>query len=428
MSARNRFKETEIGWIPEEWEVKPLRSLTTKTQTVNPAAKPDEPFEYIDVSSVSNESFRITGSTTIRGADAPSRARKEVQASDVLFATVRPTLRRVALVPPHLHGQVASTAFCVVRANQTVADPTFLYFSLLTDNLIAQLAELERGANYPAVTDGNVLDQLIVAPPLPEQRAIAWVLGKIQAAVEAQENIIATLRELKQATMAKLFREGLRGEPLKETEIGEMPQSWEVMRLGEVVTTAQYGLSVRGERIGQYPILRMNCLVEGRVTFDDLQFVNLDDETYQRFRLNDGDLLFNRTNSIDLVGKTGVFHGDRPTVFASYMIRLIVNHEMIDPDYLNCFLNLDSTQAALKGLATRGVSQSNISATRLREFFIPLPLLDEQREIANTADAIAKRKALAERKHAALQALFKTMLHQLMTGQIRVKDLGVSSG
>jgi type I restriction enzyme S subunit len=77
---------------------------------------------------------------------------------------------------------------------------------------------------------------LVPVPPLPEQRAIAAVLSKIQAAVEVQDKIVATLKELKAATMAKLFREGLRGEPLKQTEIGEIPESWGVVQLAELCT------------------------------------------------------------------------------------------------------------------------------------------------------------------------------------------------
>lgn len=215
------------------WDAVPLRLLCLETTTIDPTKTPDKVFEYVDVSAISNELWKVVSSARHTGATAPSRARKLVRAEDVIFATVRPTLKRVALVPQDLDGQVVSTAFCVLRADRIKADPRFIYYSLLTEDFINRVSNLERGASYPAVTDNDVLQQEIVVPPLPEQRAIASVLSKIQMAVEVQEKIVTTLKELKATTMAKLFREGLRGEPLKQTEIGEIPESWEVVHLGE---------------------------------------------------------------------------------------------------------------------------------------------------------------------------------------------------
>jgi len=300
-------------------------------------------------------------------------------------------------------------------ARPEVVDPAFLYYALRAVPLES------RGYNRHF----NLLREKVIAAPkdLREQRAIAGVLAKVQRAAGVEDRRITALKELKAATMAKVFREGLRGGPLKQTEIGQIPRTWDVITLGSGLRTAQYGLSVRGEKTGRVPILRMNCQQDGRVVFRDLQYVDLDEPTIQRFRLQDGDLLFNRTNSFELVGRTALFSGNREAVFASYLIRLQVQAEMLVPDFLNYYLNLESVQRAIKSLATRGVSQSNISASKLRTFLVPKPSLPEQWEITNAIETIARSLEPCEQRREVLDPLFQSTLQRLITGQLRVTSL-----
>ena len=263
-------------------------------------------------------------------------------------------------------------------------------------------------------------------PPISEQRAIAGVLDKLQDAVAAQQAIIDRTTELKAALTATLFTEGIRGEALKETEIGLMPKGWQTKPLGEVVSQPQYGLSIRGEATGKYPILRMNCQRNGRVEFDKLQFVDIDAKTFDAYRLRPGDILFNRTNSIDLVGRTAICESERDAVFASYLIRLQTKPDELLPVFLNHYFNWEKTQQNLKALATRGVSQSNISGGKLKTFVVPVPALDEQTEIAAALDAMDKRVGQAEKQHQLCSELFAAMLDELMTGRIRVNELDLA--
>ena len=204
------------------------------------------------------------------------------------------------------------------------------------------------------------------------------------------------------------------------TEIGEIPEHWEVVRLGEVLRTTQYGLSVRADRTGMYPMLRMNNLVDGRIDASDIKYVDLDEDNFEKFRVYKRDVLFNRTNSYELVGKTAIFDLEGDFVFASYLVRVVPDPARLLPEHLNYYLNWDDTQRRLKMLATRGVSQSNISATKLRQFVIRLPSPAEQEQIVQMLSAIDRKIEAEERRKAALQALFKAMLHQLMTDQIRL--------
>ena len=123
-----------------------------------------------------------------------------------------------------------------------------------------------------------------------------------------------------------------------------MPESWGLRPIGEFAYQLQYGLSVRGEPSGRYPILRMNCQQDGKVLLRDLQFVNVDEETAKTYRVKPGDILFNRTNSYELVGRTAIVEIETDAVFASYLVRVSVDNKRLDPRFLNHFLNWDSAQ------------------------------------------------------------------------------------
>ena len=212
----------EDNTLPADWKLAPIRTVTIRTAQRDPSKQPQKTFRYVDVSGVDNTLFKVREATPLKGSEAPSRARKDIRRDDVIFATVRPTLKRVAMIPPELDGEIASTGYCVLRANTEKITPSFLYDCLLTDWFIGAVGKLERGASYPAVRDSDVFSAEIPLPPLSEQRKIAAVLGLVQRVIEQEEQLIALTTELKKSLMHKLFTEGLRGEPQKQTEIGPL--------------------------------------------------------------------------------------------------------------------------------------------------------------------------------------------------------------
>ena len=270
--------------FPQAWQSNILGTLIEKTQTNDPRKKKsEETIKYVDVSNVSNELYKIVNYSVMKGKEAPSRAQKIIHTNDVIFATVRPTLKRVAIIPKELENEYCSTGYCVLRAGKSL-DYKFLYFYLITDFFSNYVASLQRGANYPAVRDSDVKKSTIPMPPLLEQKKIAYILSTVQKAMEQQEQILRVTQELKKALMHKLFTEGLKGEPQKQTEIGPIPESWDVFELGNCLVGTQYGLSVKGNEQGKYPILRMANQRNGKIVTLDLQYVDLSDEDFFKFR------------------------------------------------------------------------------------------------------------------------------------------------
>jgi len=385
---------------------------------VDPRTQPEA--AYIGLEHLASGRFVRIGAGT--AADVQS-SKYAFRAGDVLYGKLRPYLDKAILAEGD---GVCTTELLVLRPKEGV-DPRFVVGVVHAPTFVEHAVSGMTGVQHPRTSWGHIKTFELPAFDETEQKNIADLLWEVHDAILANEAAIDAGGNLKRAAMRTLFTRGLRGEAQKETEIGPVPENWDVVSIGDVALNTQYGLSVRGNPSGAYPILRMNCQEDGKVHYRDLQFVELDTETFEAFRVKPGDLLFNRTNSIDLVGRMAIVEDDRPAVFASYLVRLTVNDHRCDPRFLNYFMNWPATQTEIKKLASRAVGQANINATKLKTVRFPLPSLDEQREIVAILDAIDRKIDLHRRKRAVLDELFKALLHKLMTGEIRVADLDLSA-
>ena len=180
------------------WKEVSLGEICEKTETVDPRKAPEDEFDYVDVSSVSNETFTIGETQKLLGADAPSRARRQIRSGDILFATIRPTLQRIAQVPEHLDGQVCSTGYIVLRPKPTL-DARFLMHALFRPEFMGAMETLQSGASYPAVTDKQVRAQRIPLPPLEEQQRIVAVLDEVfEGLTRARDHAEANLQNARE--------------------------------------------------------------------------------------------------------------------------------------------------------------------------------------------------------------------------------------
>jgi type I restriction enzyme S subunit len=193
----------------EGWEEKMFGEVLLKTESVDPTKKPDEEFIYLDVSSVNKETKEIENASSVMGKDAPSRARKLIRTNDVIFATVRPTHSRVALITEEYNEQVCSTGYFVLRAKDFLNN-NLVYYFLLTYGFNKQMEKLQKGASYPAVNDSDVKGIIIPFPKsLKEQQTIVQKLDAFSTETKKLEAIyqqkINNLEELKKSILQKAF-------------------------------------------------------------------------------------------------------------------------------------------------------------------------------------------------------------------------------
>ncbi len=191
----------------EGWVEKKLGEICKKAQNIK-WSNDSGIKRYIDLTSVSRESLSIIDSVEIDYTNAPSRAKQIIKEGDILFATTRPTLRRVCRVSEDFNDQICSTGFCVLRSASEI-DFNFLFYNLLTDSFYSYIEPLQTGASYPAVTDSLVKAYPISFPSLPEQERIAARLDAISEKVKAlqanYDQTITLCNDLKQALLKSIF-------------------------------------------------------------------------------------------------------------------------------------------------------------------------------------------------------------------------------
>ena len=331
---------------------------------------------------------------------------------DIVYSKIRPYLRKSILV--NFEG-ICSADMYPLTARPGL-DAGYLNALILSDGFTTQAVAQQDRTGIPKLNREQLNSILVPKPPLAEQRRIAAVVSTVQTALGMQDRIVTTLKELKAATLAKLFREGLRGAPLKQTEIGEIPESWVVGRLGDHCEKPQYGYteSARNEPIGP-KFLRITDISEYGVDWNSVPYCPCTSEALRTLRLKPGDLVFARIGAT--TGKSYLITECPEAVFASYLIRVRAK-EGLDPAFLSCFFETSAYWRQIRANDGANV-KGGMNASVLTSLRCPVPLLEEQEEIAAILRKVESRLAHAARERLKLRALFESTLHLLMTGQVR---------
>lgn len=314
-----------------------------------------------------------------------------------------------------------------IRANGI--DRDFLYFYL--KEIEAYIDSLGSGAIFKAINKSQLAELPIneAGIPLPEQKKIAHILSTVQRAIEAQERIIQTTTELKKALMHKLFTEGLRNEPQKQTEIGPVPESWEVVELettGDVVYGIQAAVANNLAAVGTPILTNKNITLDGGFDLEKLNYFELKTKRHTATILQKGDILFNwRSGSKYHVGKTAYFSLDGEWVHSSFILR-IRPAQKINGRYLFYYFNYLREAEFFVKLQTYAIN-AKFNASAVNALPTAVPSRPEQDEIATVLDSVQQKIDLAEQKHRALQDLFRTLLHELMTAKTRVHEIEFST-
>jgi len=198
--------------LPDGWQMAPLRRVCQETERCNPRRNPGMVFTYVEISSISPATGRIDATNVLTSSRAPSRARKVIREGDVLVATTRPYLRKIAIVPKELDGEICTTGLCVLRPDPELLEPEWLYFICRSDEFIDELCVWMRGASYPAVTDEDVLDMQIPLPPLPEQRRLLETMTATRRTAIDLWRSMRTSAERFQALEESVLERAFRGE------------------------------------------------------------------------------------------------------------------------------------------------------------------------------------------------------------------------
>jgi type I restriction enzyme S subunit len=395
------------------WQTKTLGEVLQKTETVNPLQSPGTEFDYIDVSSISNTTFKIEATQRLKGKDAPSRARKLVRANDILFATIRPTLQRIAVVPEHLDKQVCSTGYFVLRPKPGI-DHRFVFYFLFTENFTGQMESLQKGASYPAVTDGDVKAQVIHVPSLLEQQRIVGILDQAfdsitTAKANAKKNL-QNARALFESHLQSVFTQRGEGWVVKTLE--------EVCIIGDGNHSSNYPRKDELVEAG-VPFIRATNMVVGRISGSDMRFLSPQKHAQlKKGHLKTGDILITNRGEI---GKTAIVDSDYDNANLNSQIAWLRCREGMDNKFLFHVLNSGNIQQHFES-AKSGAALQQFTIKQLKALKVPSPPTPQQETIVEQLDALSvetqRLESLCQRKHAALDALKQSLLHQAFSGAL----------
>ncbi len=293
--------------------------------------------------------------------------------------------------------------------NDEILDPHFFYYALL--NLNVPNKGYNRHYRY-------LREFSVVCPPPPEQRAIAHVLQTIQEAKFTRQREIALERERKAALMDVLFSHGTKGEPRKQTEIGEIPESWEIVGLEKVAVFTKKPRDLRYSDYSEVPFVPMELIPIAKL-FSQEFILKTNDELKSGTYFEPGDILLPKITPSFENGKQCIIK-ELPTPFGIATTEVIPIREIegvSDISYLFYYLLLPNVRISLAGKMQGTTGRQRLSKDALVNLQIPLPPLPEQRAIANVFQAIDEKIAALEREVERLDELFHAMLDELMTGR-----------
>ena len=333
---------------------------------------------------------------------------------DILYGKLRAYLDKVVIA--EMKG-ICSTDILVVTANSKTI-PRFLVYLLHTHLLIRHAVATSTGVNHPRTSWNSLGEFTFALPPLPEQHAIAHILQTIQEAKFTRQREIALEQERKAALMDHLFSHGTKGELRKQTEIGEIPESWKITRLAEAVTFTKKPRDLRYSEYNEIPFVPMELIPIAKLSSGEF-ILKTNDELKSGTYFEPGDILLPKiTPSFE--NRKQCIIKELPTPFGIATTEIIPIREVegvSDISYLFYYLLLPNVRISLAGKMQGTTGRQRLSKDALVNLQIPLPPLPEQRSIAAVFQAIDEKIAALEQEVEHLDELFHAMLDELMTGQ-----------
>lgn len=467
--------------LPPGWTWTTIGEITEPVERTDPTENPDVEFNYLDIASIDNTTYKITEPKTYLGKDAPSRARQVVLSGDILFSTVRTYLKNIAQVPPQYDKQIASTGFAVLRANTALTE-NYLFHYCLTAEFLTPLSKIQRGTSYPAVRDSDVREQPIPLAPLPEQRRIVAkieaLLTNLDAGVAALKRTQAKLKRykasvLKAACEGRLVPQDTNDEPADQllarilaerrtkweadliakgkdpkkakyeepqapdtNELPELPKGWvwaTVEQIGAVseqaVLTGPFGSNLGREDFIDVgvPLLTIGCLTDQGLNLDKAVYVSESKANeLDRYRVKSGDLLFSRMAS---VGRADIVPSRLAGSLINYhLMRLRLAATVIDASFFISYVRGSQSVVDYIKDVNHGATRDGINTEQLLNMPVILPPIAEQRRIVAEVE---RRLSVVQELDQTLNAnlaraewLRQAILKRAFAGQLVSQDPG----
>lgn len=443
------FKMTELGLLPEEWgEVKLGEVAEQRKETTNPR---DGDWKYVGLEHIDPGELHLKRygfSNEVRST------KSKFYSGDILYGKLRPYLDKGVLVD--FEG-ICSTDIIVIKTKEDLNE-TLLAYLVHINEFREYATKTMTGVNHPRTSWRTLSQFSIPLPPLPEQHAIAKVLSAVQKAKEKTDAVISATKDLKKSLMRHLFTYGpvpvkkfneldefnefnelgvnelqnaqnaqnsKNSINLKETEIGLVPEEWDVVRLGDVFNFSKKPRNLNYESVNQIPFIPMEYIPDESIYNSRFNLKATEDIKTGSFFFK-GDLLVAKITPSFENGKQCIVK-DLPTDFGYATTEVWPIHETDRGDilYLFYYLKVREIRTNIASKMEGSTGRQRVPKNVIENLKIPLPTLPTQQKIASFLSAVDEKIEKEETKKKSLDELFKSILHNLMTGKVRVNHIEV---
>ncbi len=401
---------TNVASSSTEWPTRRLGDVLLRhNEIIHPGDRNGGEATFVGLEHIEPNSGRRIGSSSIDLGKLTGR-KPTFRRGQIVYGYLRPYLNKVWIADFDGCSSVDQFAFDV---RQDLADTNYIAAFMRSETFLRRSEVVTTTGQLPRISIDAIATVSIELPPIIEQRRIATKLNALLAASDvarrAAEDRLASAKALPAAYLREVFE-------------GPMATKWESRALGEMVQgNGQYGTSERSNGEGRgLPVLGMPHIHQGRIRWRNVSFADLSQADIDKYRLEVGDILFNRTNSAELVGKTAIFDGAREAVFASYLIRYRALQGVGDPRFICAYINSRPGRNYIERHMARAVGQVNISASTMHKMPIPCPPLPEQKRLTvELSQHFAAADSLIARCHeevAVIEALPAAVLRGAFNG------------
>lgn len=360
-----------------------------------------EQSEYLMLSSknIDDDFITLDSPRFLSHSDYIAENKRTTVSEGDLLMTIVGTIGRVAIVPEELKGICLQRSVAVIKPEREVVNNRYLMYQL--QNMRPFLEKEARGVAQKGIYLKQVSQLDIKLPELEHQMQIVKVLDKASKLIFLRRQQLAKLDELVKARFVEMF--------------GTFPANpfrWSIGKIQDVVSDVRYGSSRPAVEGGKYPYLRMNNITySGELDLRDTKRIDIPDSELDKCTVRRGDVLFNRTNSKELVGKTCVYNRDELMVLAGFVIRVRIN-ERIRPEVLSAFLNMDFSKRMLIGMCKTAIGQANINAKELQNIDLYIPPIELQDQFVTLKNKIDQQKQTVQQSLEKLELLKKALMQE----------------
>ncbi|TYB90006.1 MAG: hypothetical protein FXF54_09360 [Kosmotoga sp.] len=437
ITKENGYRETELGLLPKEWVIKKLGSLLnvlrngiTMKQNKHGDGLPVTRIETISTGKINLKKVGYVNNISLEKID-----KYKLKKGDILFSHINsePYLGNSAIYYREDYVVLHGMNLLMIRVNKDKLVPYFLNFLFNHYRKKRNFIKLaSRAVNQSSINQGKLKQLLIPLPPLEEQKKIAGVLSAVQDAIEKTEAVIQATKDLKKSMMKHLFTYGpvplseKENVPLKETEIGMIPEEWEIYKIKELANVKGGKRLPKGHSFSSnrtnFPYIRVSDFKNWGTDMTNIKYLTVKDaKLLRKYTISSEEVYISIAGTIGLVG-TIPKKLDNANLTENAAKLIIIDKEKLNRDYLVSFLASNWGQNQIK-IRTSKTSQPKLALTRIKTIKIPLPKQITQMQITMILSSIDNKIQAEENKKKALEDLFSSLLHNLMTAKIRVNDL-----